>query len=265
MVRKSGNQFFSKIDLDLMELGDDFSPDIGVNKFFRNFKMFSEDIQFSITTDKADERDGSFRDVIKVGELEFRRRKNRDELGFLNRLERSFPLKAAIPMVFIMEEFKVLRLGAERTITPEPLSTKESPIIGVIEALHRSIPPRLSDGDKDDFDSQGKTEAKDDTERTRMPVAAPKAEFVVDLKEIGDPHGFPAADQAQSDGFVVFPSLGVDKNAMAVKIDDVQRIESSIVFDVTRAKEVGLMDVVELQSFPKIGVFHSFGLVRGFF
>jgi hypothetical protein len=168
-------------------------------------------------------------------------------------------------MVFIMEEFKVLRLGTEISITSEPLSTKESPIIGVIEALHRSIPPRLSDGDKDDLDAQGKTEAKDDTERTRMPVAAPKAQFVVDLKEVGDPHGFPAADQAQGNGLVVFPSLGVDKNSMAVKVDDVQGIEASIVLDVSRAKEVGLMDVVELQSFPKIGVFHSFGSVRGFF
>jgi hypothetical protein len=248
-----------------MQLGDDFSADIGVNKFFGNFKMFSEDIQFSITPDKADERDGSIRNVIKIGKLEFWRRKNRDEVCLLNRLERGSSLEAAIPMVFIMEDFKVLRLGSEISIIAEPLGAKEPAVVSVIEALHRSIAPRLSDGDKDDFDSHGKTEAKDDTERTRMPVAAPKAEFVVDLKEVGDPHSFPATDQAQSDGLVVFPSLGVDKNAMAVKIDDVKRIESSIVFDVTRAEEVGLMDVVELQSFPKIRVFHSFGLVRGFF
>jgi hypothetical protein len=248
-----------------MQLSDDFSPDIGVNKFFRNLKMFSEDIQFSITTDKADERDGSFGDVIKMGELEFRRRKNRDELCLLNRLERGFPLEAAIPMVFIMENFKVLRLGAEISITAEPLGTKEPTVVSVIEALHHSIPPRFSDGDKDDFDSQGKTEAKDDTERTRMPVAAPKTEFVVDLKEVGDSHGFPATDQSQSDGLVVFPSLGVDKNAMAVKVDNVKGIEASIVLDVSRAKKVCLMDAVEFQGFPKIGIFHSFGLVRGFF
>jgi hypothetical protein len=52
---------------------------------------------------------------------------------------------------------------------------------------------------------------------------------------------------------------------MAVKIDDVKGIEASVVLDVSRAKEVGLMDVVEFQSFSKIGVFHSFGLVRSFF
>jgi hypothetical protein len=44
-----------------------------------------------------------------------------------------------------------------------------------------------------------------------------------------------------------------------------ERIEPAIVLDIAGAEEVGLMDVVELQSFPKIGVFHSFGLVRGFF
>ncbi len=265
MVRKSRNQFLSRIDLDLMEVCNDFSPDIGINKFLGDFKMLSKDIQFPITADKADEGDRSFRDVIEIKKLEARRRENADKARLLNRLEGGFAFKAAIAVVFIMEEFEVLRLGTERTITPEPLSTKESPIIGVIEALHRSIPPRLSDGDKGDFDSHGKTEAKDDTERTRMPVAAPKAEFVVDLKEVGDPHGFPAAEQAHGDGFVVFPSLRVDKNAMAVKVDNVKGIEASIVLDVSRAKKVGLMDVVEIQSFPKIGIFHSFGLVRGFF
>ena len=168
-------------------------------------------------------------------------------------------------MVFIMEEFKILRLGTEISIAAEPLRPKESPIIGVIEALHRSISPRFSNGDKDDFDSQGKTEAKDDAERTRIPIAAPKAEFVVDLKEVGDPHGFPAADQAQGDGLVVFPSLGVDKNAMAVKVDDVKGIESSIVLDVPRAEEVDLVDVVEPQGISEIRVFHSLGLIRSFF
>jgi hypothetical protein len=52
---------------------------------------------------------------------------------------------------------------------------------------------------------------------------------------------------------------------MAVKIDDMKGIESSIVFDVPGAEEVGLMDIVEIQRFPEIGVFDSFGLVWSFF
>jgi hypothetical protein len=67
------------------------------------------------------------------------------------------------------------------------------------------------------------------------------------------------------DGFVVLPPLGLNKDLMAVKIDDVEGIESSVVLDVPGAEEVGLMDVVAPQRFPKIRIFHSFGLIRSFF
>jgi hypothetical protein len=67
------------------------------------------------------------------------------------------------------------------------------------------------------------------------------------------------------DGFVVLPPLGLNKDPMAVKIDDVEGIESSVVLDVPGAEEVGLMDVVAPHRFPEIGVLHSFGLVRSFF
>jgi len=150
-------------------------------------------------------------------------------------LQWGFTFEVAVAVVFIMEEFKVLRLGAKMAIASEPLGAKESAIIGLIEALHGSIPPRFSHGDEDDFDSQGKAEAKNKAEGTGIPIASPKAEFVVDLEEVGDPHGFPAADQAHGYGFVVFPSLRVDKDSMTVKIHDVKRIESAIVFDVPRA------------------------------
>jgi hypothetical protein len=248
-----------------VQIGNDLSPDIGVNKFFGNFKILSKDIQFPITPDEADERDCSFGDVVQVGKLEFRRRKDRNKLFFLYGLERSFALKVAIAVVFIMEELKVLRLGAEIPIAPEPLGSKEATIIGVIEAFHGTIPPRFSDGDKDDFDPEGKTETKDDAKRTGIPIAAPKAKFVVDLKEVGNAHGFPATDQALGDGSVVFAPLGMDKDPVAVNVHHLEGIEAAVVFDIPRPQKVGLMDVVAPQRFPEIGVFHSFGLVRSFF
>lgn len=164
-----------------------------------------------------------------------------------------------------MEEFKVLRLGTEIPITAEPLGSKEAAVIGVIEALHGTVPPGFSDGDKDGFDAEGKTEAKDDAERTGMPIAAPKAEFVVELKEVGDAHGFPATDQALSDCSVVFAPLGMDKDPVTVKVDHMERIEAAVVFDITRSEQVGLVDVVAPEWFPEIGVFHSSGLIRSFF
>jgi hypothetical protein len=168
-------------------------------------------------------------------------------------------------VVFIVEELKVLRLEAEIAITPEPLGSKEATIIGVIEAFHGTIPPRFSDGDKDDFDPEGKTETKDDAKGTGMPIAAPKAELVVELKEVGDPHGFPTANQALRNGSVVFAPLGMDKDPVTVKVHHMEGIEAAVVLDIARPQKVGLMDVVAPQRFAEIGVFHSFGLVRSFF
>lgn len=93
-----------------------------------------------------------------------------------------------------MKKLKVLGLGTKIPITSEPLGAKEAAVIGIIETLHGSIAPRFGDGNKDDFDPQGKAKAQDEPKRPGMPVAAPEAEFVVELKKVGDPHGFPAAD-----------------------------------------------------------------------
>jgi len=73
----------------------------------------------------------------------------------LDDLQGGFPLKAAIPVVLIVKELEVLRLGSEVTVAPEPLGAKESAVIGIIEAFNRSIAPGLSDGDENHFDVQG--------------------------------------------------------------------------------------------------------------
>jgi hypothetical protein len=98
-----------------------------------------------------------------------------------------------------------------------------------------------------------------------MSVAAPEGQFVVELEKVGDPHGFPAANQALGNGSIVFAPLGLNKDPMAVEIDDMEGIEAPVVFDVPGAEEVGLMDVVASQRVPEIGVFDPFGLVRSFF
>jgi len=153
LIRKSFCQFFARIDLELMYSGHDLSPDIGVHKFFGNFKAFSKNIQLPIAPDKADKGNGSLGDVIQVRKLEFRRRRNRNKPFLLDPLERGLSLKTAVAVVFIVEKLKVLCLGAKISITPKPLGTKEAAVIGIIEALHGSIPPGLSAGDKDDFDA----------------------------------------------------------------------------------------------------------------
>jgi hypothetical protein len=168
-------------------------------------------------------------------------------------------------MVSVMEEFKVLGLGSELTIATKPLPSEESLIIAVIEALHDSITPRFSYRDKDHFDAQKQTESEDEAKGTRVAIAPPKAEFVVDLEEVWNPHGFPATDQAQSHGLIVFGSLGMEKDTVAVEIHDIERIEPSISLDISGSKEVCLLDMVDSQGLCEIGILHSFGGIRSFF
>jgi len=70
----------------------------------------------------------------------------------LDDLQGRFPLEAAVPVVLIVKELEVLRLGSEVAITPEPLAAKESPVVGIIEAFHGSIAPGFSDRNEHHFD-----------------------------------------------------------------------------------------------------------------
>jgi hypothetical protein len=85
------------------------------------------------------------------------------------------------------------------------------------------------------------------------------------LEKVGEAHRFPATQQPHGHRLVVFAALGMNKDPMAVKIHDMERIETSIVLDVPGPQKVGLMDVVDPQSFSEIRVFHPFGGIRSFF
>jgi hypothetical protein len=145
------------------------------------------------------------------------------------------------------------------------LGSEESSIIGIIEALHDSITPGFSYGDKDHFYPQQQTDSEDNAEGTGVTIAPPKTELVVDLKKVGHTHSLPTADQAQSRGLIVFSPLRMKEDPVAREIYDVERIETSIVFEVSRPEEVCLMDVVDPEGFSEIRVFHSFGGIGSFF
>jgi hypothetical protein len=162
-------------------------------------------------------------------------------------------------VVSIVEEFKVFRLGFEMAIVAKPLSPEEFSIIGVVEAFDSAITPRFSDRDEDYLYPQQQTQFDDDAKGTGVPIASPETEFVVDLKKVGDSHSLPTTGQAQSNGLVVFPSLGMEEDPVTVEVHDIQRIEASIPLEVSWSKDVRLMDVVAIQRIGEIGVFHSFG------
>jgi hypothetical protein len=183
----------------------------------------------------------------------------------LDKLGRGFPLEAAVTMVLVVKELKVLGLGSKLAITPKPLPSKKLPVVGVIKALHNAIAPGFSDRDEDHLDAQRKTKSEDDAKGARVAIASTETEFVVDLEEVRDSHSLPTADQSQSHSLVVFSPLRVDKDAMTVEIHDMKRIEAAIVFDVSGAQEVRLMDIVQAQRGGEVGVFHSLWGIRSFF
>ncbi len=183
----------------------------------------------------------------------------------MDELERGLAFETAITMVSIVEELEVPGLGSEVAIATKPLGSEEFPAIGIIKALHHSIAPRFPDWDEDHFDPQQETKLEDNAKGARVTIAPAKTELVVDLKKVRQSHGLPTADQAQSYGLIVFPSLGVKKDPVAVKIHDIERIEPPIALDVSWPKEVRLMDVVDAKGLCEVRVLHTFGGIRGFF
>jgi hypothetical protein len=164
-----------------------------------------------------------------------------------------------------MIELKIPGLGSEVTVTPEPLDSKETAVISVIKAFDRSITPRLSNRDKDSFDSQSKTEPENNSKRSRVTVAPAESQLVVELEKIGHSQSLPASDQPLSDGLIALGSLGMKKDAMTAEIHDIERKEATIVLDIARPHQIGLVDIVASRRIPEIGVSHSFGSIRRFF
>jgi hypothetical protein len=69
-----------------MQAGNDFSSDIGIDKGFRKFKMFSEDIQLPIASNKTDKRDGSLWDIVNLWQGELWGWKDGETVLFLDEL-----------------------------------------------------------------------------------------------------------------------------------------------------------------------------------
>ena len=187
------------------------------------------------------------------------------KLLLLDDLKRCLPFEVAVPVMRVMMEFEIPGLGSEVTVTPKPLDSKETLVIGVIEAFDRSITPGFSNRNEDSFDPQRETESENDSKGPRVTVAPAESQFVVELEKVGHSHSLPASDQPMGDSLVVLGSLGMKKDAMTVKIHDIEGKETAVVLDITGAHQIGLMNIVASQGVPEIGVRHSFGGIRCFF
>ena len=85
------------------------------------------------------------------------------------------------------------------------------------------------------------------------------------MQIIRDAHGLPAAQKALADVGILFRSLSLGVDFMAEQIYDIQRIESTVIFDVARPHQVHLVDIVASQGFGEVRVFDPFGRIGCFF
>ena len=132
-----------------------------------------------------------------------------------------------------MMKLEIPGLGSEVAVTPKPLDSKETLVIAAIKAFDRSITPRFSDRNEDSLDPQGETESENNPEGPWVAIAPAESQLVVELEKVGHPHGLPASDQPLGDGLIVLGSLGMEKDAMTVKIHDIERKEMTIFLDIT--------------------------------
>jgi hypothetical protein len=66
-------------------------------------------------------------------------------------------------------------------------------------------------------------------------------------------------------GLVVLGPLRVKKEAMTVKIHDIEGKESAVVLDITGTHQIRLMNIVASKGIPEIGVRYPFRGIRCFF
>jgi hypothetical protein len=179
--------------------------------------------------------------------------------------KRCLSFEVTVAVIPVMMELEIPGLGSEVTVTPKPLDSKETLVIGVIKAFDRSITPRFPNRDEDGLDPQRETKSENNPKGAWVAIAPTESQLVVELQNVGHPHGLPASDQSLGNSLVVLGSLGMKKDAMTVKIHDIEGKETAIVLDITGTEQIGLIDVVASRRDPEIRVRHSLGGIRCFF
>jgi len=149
-------------------------------------------------------------------------------------------------------------------VAVEPLAPEKFPVVCIIEFFNHPVAPRLPNGDENRLDTKVQAQPYDQTGRSRVPVATAKTEFIVKEQKIRRPHRFPASKQTAANLLVLFRTLGFDVDLVAEQIDNIERIKSTISFDVTWPDEVSLVNVVDGERIGKIGVFNALGNVTFF-
>ena len=239
-------KLFAEIDFQNVITGDDHGFDIRVNQRFGNDKLLPEDIQLPVAADEPNEDDVPLREVIDARHPRIGRHLHGPVVGSLEDLHRCFALQAAVTVMAVVEPLEVLALSLEGLVARKPLPAKERFVVGIVESLHVPVAPRLADGDEHRCHPVMEAHPDDDPEGSRITVAAPEAQFVVELDEIRDAQGLPAAEEAGSHRLIGLGSLRLEIDLMAEEVHHVERVEPAIALDVPGPHQVHLVDVVDL-------------------
>lgn len=105
----------------------------------------------------------------------------------------------------------------------------------------------------------------DQTQWTRIPVAASKIELIIQLQIVGQTNDFPASEQTVGNLSILFGTLRLNENAMTVNVHKVEWIKLAIAFDVTQTDKIGLVDIIKIKCISEIRIFNALGGVWSFF
>lgn len=131
--------------------------------------------------------------------------------------------------------------------------------------LDDSVTPRFPNWDKNRSNVVVETEPDYQSHGSGVSVAATETQSVIQLKKVGHPNGLPAPEQSRGDFAVLLGSSRFNVDSVTEAVHDIEGVKFSIPFDVSWTDQVGLVDVVEIESIRKIWIFNSFGNIRSFF
>lgn len=122
----------------------------------------------------------------------------------------------------VVKGLEIFTLSFQLSVTIEPLATEEFAIVSVIKALDYSIAPGLGYRDENRLDSEMQTHPDNQTRRTRIAIAAAETQLIVKEQKIRKADSLPAAQQASGNLPILFGTLSLDINPVAVQVDHVE-------------------------------------------
>jgi hypothetical protein len=235
--------------------------DVGIDKFLDCHEFLPENVELSIAADETYEHDPAVRDRDERRDLGVGPQYQRSEVVLLDYPLGSPPLEATVAVMPVVKTLKVFRLLLQGCVAREPLSSEELPVVRVVEVFNRPVPPRLSYGNKDRGDAVVETEAHDNPQGTRIAIASPETQFIVNLQKFRDAHCLPALHEACRHLIVFFRPLGLDMHPVAEDIHNVEGVKSPIPFDIPGTDKIGLMNVIDARGLNEVGIFDSLGSI----